>query len=177
MSWHTSIIAVKAPSMDETQLANSLGYYNSSNSVNFEIATSSSLEGSAFAKCNDWIIGTSGIFWFDLGRVAEKLAEIPGIEIAISILAEGASGTYAFELVENGELVRRVVSQENEIVEEEGSLTKYEKIHGVEPITVDGESHVMAILAEHIAPFDDFFKTEFDVYEASLDNINPSQFM
>ena len=123
MSWHASIIGVQPTTLSPVPLANSLGYINSTGVTDFESATSSMFDGAAFARCGDWIIGTHGMFWIEQGKIGDRLAEIEGITQAVAIISEGASGTYSYEFVNDGKLVRRIVAQEGEIIEEVGNKT------------------------------------------------------
>jgi hypothetical protein len=170
MSWHASIIGVKAPTLSPVGLANSLGYTNENGTIDFESATSSIFEGAAFAECDGWIIGTNGMGWFDIGEVGKKLATINGIEMAIAVMTEGTSGTHSFDLVKNGKLVRRILSQEGEIFEEHGNKTEMEiKADLVSEITDDGEDHVLSIFTDTVTSMDELLKLQMKAFEASMD--------
>jgi hypothetical protein len=169
MSWHATALFIKADySMDHVGLLSKLGFDGAEGAgeISFDDAASSSNDGVAIGTADGWtiLVGSLMLMTVDPDGVA-AIAESADV---FEMILEGASDTAGFTCYSGGKLKRDWMSQEGEVIKDEGApLPEEKKAFGKSKR--DGEQAVLALAEALTLPYEKWESAEYTLYELPED--------
>ncbi len=165
MSWHTTALFLKADFVqDHAGLLEKLGFGGAApaGATTFDEAASFSNDGIAIGGADGWtiLVGSLAMFAIDPGG----LAEIAKKADAFQMILEGASDTAGFTWYTGGKRVRDWLSQQGEVLTDEGKPLAAEKKAFGKP-KIDAEQAVLKLAEALTLPYEKWEAAEYTQYE------------
>lgn len=163
MSWHTNAIFIHADfgEMPENVFrALDLEFELVDTDVTFDEVSSSSNDGIGVSFVNGWTVIFGGMPMFSIG--SSSLLKIAKDSDVFEMMLEGSSGTAGFSWYSDGEIAREYLSQEGEIIKDEGEKLALE--NDIEPIK-DNEQFVLQVMIGLTIAFPALSSARFSIFE------------
>lgn len=166
MSWHTSAVLIGVDrSQDIPTFLEELGFAGAVflRSVDFEEATGLGDLDAPMTVAAAAVDGWTALWGPILVADQEALLRASRQGPAFTLLMEGASGTYGFEMFRNGAKARARLEQGGEAIYNEGEPLPEEAeiFQRIE----DDESRLLELMGRVAVPFERLSAVEYDLYE------------
>ncbi|WP_165071804.1 hypothetical protein [Paludisphaera rhizosphaerae] len=166
MSWHTSAVLIGVDrSGDVPAFLEELGFPGAVylRSVDFEEATGLGDFGSALTVAVATVDGWTALWGPILVADQEALLRASELGPALTLIMEGASDTYGFELFRDGAKVRGRLEQAGQIIYDEGEPLSEELEVVDDP--ADWETRLFDLMGRVAVPIERLSEVEYDLYE------------
>lgn len=173
MSWHTSGILIHADHADDPiGLLTELGFGEAEEadegSVSFDEATSMMVLGELDGRMGAslaTIDGWTSLWGPLLVADEEALARLSQVGDVVTVLLEGASGTYGFEFYREGRALRRWLEQAGQVILDEGESLGEER--EIRDSGMGGEALILGILQRLALSIDRLDAVQYTTYRVS----------